>query len=155
MAIEDKNDKQILDPLENDFPIKAIAVDFMDLNNLNLIIKNSFQEAFKLIDDFNGVWYFIVKLNIIMNTIDIIGLANIKFSNDKTMEIYWLEINKVMRNKGYTRQILDYFQRWAKFIHCKKIRLLVNTKDNMKLFKRFDFIKENDNSLNLIKNIES
>lgn len=155
MAIEDKNDKQILDPLENDFPIKAIIVDFNDLNNLNLVIKNSFQEAYKRIDNFERCWYFIVRLNVFCNTIDVIGLVNLKFSNDGDMEIYWFEVNKVMQKMGFTRQIIDYLQRWAKFIHCKKIRIHTDTVENMNFFKRFDFKKEKDNSLNLIKNIES
>ena len=39
MAIEDKNDKQIQDLLENNYPIKAIPIDFGDLNNRGLVLK--------------------------------------------------------------------------------------------------------------------
>ena len=53
MAVEDKNDKQIQDLLENNFPIKAIPIDFNDLNNRNLILRSSFPWAYEKTESFS------------------------------------------------------------------------------------------------------
>lgn len=150
MAIEDKSDKQILDVLENNFPIKAIEVDFNDLNNLNLIIKTSFQEAYHLIDDFDGKWYFITELNTICNTINVIGLVNLRIAQDGWMHVYWFEINRVMRSQGFTPRIIDYLKRWAAFRHFNGIKLHANSDKSIKLFSKYDFKKERDNSLVMV-----
>ena len=120
MPIEDKNDKQILDLLENDYPTKMIEVDFKDLNNKNLIIRNSFIESYKKLNDFNGKWFFVIQLGI--NAINVIGLVNIDLT-DSYVNLNYLEINKIFKKQKRSTEIIIYLKKFSDFRHLKGIRV--------------------------------
>ena len=120
MPIEDKNDKQILDLLENDYPTKMIEVDFKDLNNKNLIIRNSFIESYKKLNDFNGKWFFVIQLGI--NAINVIGLVNLDLT-DSYVNLNYLEINKIFKKQKRSTEIIIYLKKFSDFRHLKGIRV--------------------------------
>ena len=121
MAIENKNDKQIQDLLENNCPIKAISIDFNDLNNRNLILKSSFPWAYEKTESFTDreYWYFIAQLN--GDRIDVIGVAQFFQNANNELALTHLEVNKVFRRQGKTKEILDYLKRFVRFRHFKNI----------------------------------
>jgi hypothetical protein len=121
MAIENKNDKQIQDLLENNFPIKAIPIDFNDLNNRGLILKSSFPWAYEKTESFTDRdnWYFLAQLN--GDHIDVIGVAQFFQNANNELALTHLEVNKIFRRQGKTKEILDYLKRFVKFRHFKNI----------------------------------
>ena len=137
MAINDKNDKQIQDLLENNYPLKAIKVDFNDLNNKTFIIKTAFSEGYKKLENFSD-WYYIVKLNLIGNCIDLIGLVSFEFDEQHFLKLNWIETNKVFKKKMFSKEILDYLKLYVKWIHAKGIKVK-NYENNIVLFKLNDF----------------
>lgn len=120
MPIEDKNDKQILDLLENDYPTKMIEVDFKDLNNKNLIIRNSFIESYKKLNDFSGKWFFVIQLGI--NAINVIGLVNLDLT-DNYVNLNYLEINKIFKKQKRSTETIIYLKKFSDFRHLKGIRV--------------------------------
>lgn len=121
MAIEDKNDKQIQDLLENNYPIKAIPIDFGDLNNRGLVLKSSFPWAYEKTESLTDRehWFFMAQLN--GSHIDVIGVVQMFQNSNNELAITHLEVNKVFRRQGKTKEILDYLKRFAVFRHFKRI----------------------------------
>lgn len=141
MAIEDKNDKQIQDLLENNFPIKAIPIDFNDLNNRSLILKSSFPWAYEKTESFTdrNYWYFMAQLNV--DHIDVIGVAQFFQNANNELALTHLEVNKVFRRQGKTKEILDYLKRFVRFRHFKNI-IVPCIKEHERHFLRNDFVKK-------------
>lgn len=138
MAIENSKDTQILNLLENDAPLKAIKVDFLEGNNKNLIIRFGFPEAYSKLSELKEEgWYYIIKLNQIMNCIDVIGLVQMKVE-DGVLNISWLETNKAFKKKGYSREIIKYLVRYAEYLHLKEI----NSSADNKIWKLNGFEKK-------------
>lgn len=121
MAIEDKNDKQIQDLLENNYPIKAIPIDFGDLNNRGLVLKSSFPWAYEKTESQTDreYWFFMAQLN--GSHIDVIGVVQMFQNASNELALTHLEVNKVFRRQGKTKEILDYLKRFAIFRHFKRI----------------------------------
>lgn len=119
MAIENKNDKQIQDLLENNFPIKAIPIDFNDLNNRNLILRSSFPWAYEKTEKDKNNWYYMAQL--VEDHIDVIGVVQMFQNSNNELILTHLEVNKIFRRKGKTKEILDYLKRFVEFRHFKKI----------------------------------
>lgn len=144
MAIEDKHDKQIQDLLENDYPIKAIPIDFSDLNNRMLVLKSSFPDAFAKteVNEYRSNWYYMAQL--VGDHIDIIGVVQMSQSVSNYLTITHFEVNKVFRRQGKTKEILDYLKRFAKFRHFKGI-MTPSRGDTDRHFIRNGFIKERAN----------
>lgn len=142
MAIEDKNDKQIQDLLENDFPIKAIPIDFGDLNNRGLVLKSSFPWAYEKTESLTDRehWYFISQLvsNI---SIDVIGVVQMFQNANNELALTHLEVNKVFRRRGKTKEILDYLKRFVRFRHFKNITVPC-IKEHERHFLRNGFVKK-------------
>lgn len=147
MAIEDKNDKQIQDLLENNFPLKAIKVDFRDLNNKTLIIKSAFGGAYTYLNDWKDNWFYIARLNEICNTIDLIGIVNMTIASDGWLDLNWIETNKVFKKKNYSKEIIDYLKRFVKWRHLKGIVANCVVEEDLKLFKYNNFKPIGNNSL--------
>lgn len=145
MAIEDKNDKQIKDLLENNSELKAIVVDFKDLNNKTLVIKSSFQEGYKMLDTFKNNWFYIAELG--FSGINIIGLVNMYPGDDNYLHILWLETNKVFKKKGYSKEIIIYLKRFAQYRHMKGVMAHCQKPEDMHLFKFNNFKPIGNNSL--------
>lgn len=142
MAIEDKNDKQIQDLLENNFPIKAIPIDFNDLNNRNLILRSSFPWAYEKTGSFTDrdYWYFMVQLN--GDHIDVIGVTQFfQSAINNELSLTHLEVNKVFRRQGKTKEILDYLKRFVRFRHFKSITVPC-IEEHERHFLRNGFIKK-------------
>lgn len=144
MAIEDKNDKQIQDLLENNFPIKAIPIDFNDLNNRSLILKSSFPWAYEKTESFTdrNYWYFMAQLNV--DHIDVIGVAQFFQNANNELALTHLEVNKVFRRQGKTKEILDYLKRFVRFRHFKNI-IVPCIEEHERHFLRNDFVKKGFN----------
>lgn len=140
MAIEDSNDKQIQDLLENNYPLKAIKVDFKDLNNKNYIIKSSFIESYKKLDDIEKKdnWFYIASLDVVNNCINLIGLVDMIISNG-WLKLYYLETNKVFKKKMFSKEIIIYLKKFAQFRHLKGIKAICEKEEDIKLFKRNNF----------------
>lgn len=119
MPIEDKHDKQIQDLLENNYPIKAIPIDFMDLNNRTLVLKSSFADAYEKTEEDKNHWYYMAQL--VGDHIDIIGVVQMFQNANNELALTHLEVNKVFRRQGKTKEILDYLKRFVEFRHFKKI----------------------------------
>lgn len=151
MAIEDKNDKQIKDLLENNSELKAIKVDFNDLNNKNYIIKSSFPIAFTKLDDSEKKdnWFYIVQLNVIMNNINVIGLINMTVTKDGWLKLYWVETNKAFKKRGYTKEIIEYVKRYVQWQHWKGIITTCEKQEDMHIFKFNGFNPLGNNSLDM------
>src|SRR5574344_1104473 len=149
MAIENKDDKQIKDLLENNYPLKAIKVDFNDLNNKSLIIKSSFIESYKRLDDSEKKdnWFFIVKLNTLQNCIDVIGLVDMTVSSDGWLNLYYLETSKIFKDKNFSKEIIIYLKRYVQYQHFKGITAHCEKPEDMHLFKFNDFKSLGNNSL--------
>lgn len=152
MAIEDKNDKQIKDLLENNYPIKAIPIDFSDLNNRLLILKTSFPDAYEKTENDKESWYFMAQLN--GDHIDVIGVVQMFQNSSNELSITHFEINKVFRRKGKTKEIIDYLKRFTIFRHFKKI-ITPSLGDTDRHYIRngfvkqgFDLVWENDGFIN-------
>lgn len=141
MAIEDKNDKQIQDLLENNFPIKAIPIDFNDLNNRNLILKSSFSWAYEKTESLTDRehWYFLAQLN--GSNIDIIGVVQMFQNSNNELALTHFEVNKVFRRRGKTKEILDYLKRFAIFRHFKCI-IVPCIEESERHFLRNGFVKQ-------------
>ena len=141
MAIEDKNDKQIQDLLENNYPIKAIPIDFGDLNNRGLVLKSSFPEAYEKTESFTDRehWYFMAQL--VGDHIDVIGVVQMFQNANNELALTHLEVNKVFRRQGKTKEILDYLKRFAAFRHFKSI-VVPCIKEYERHFIRNGFVKK-------------
>lgn len=133
MAIENEHDEQIKNLLENDYPLKAITVDFNDINNMNLVIRSSFKRAANYIDahtnekDIRDNWFYIAELNLNVQGIKIVGLVRMTLTAaDGYLKIDHLEENHVFYNQGYDRKIIDYLIGYSKFKHLKGIILTYN-----------------------------
>lgn len=148
MPIENKDDKQILDLLENKYPLKAIKVDFKDLNNRSLIIKSSFQNAYKVLDDTEKKdnWFYIIELNQILNNISVIGLVNFSLSSDGWLNLYWIETNKMFKKKGYSKEIIIYLKKYVKWMHWKGITAYPIKPSDFPLFQKNLFKNGGSNS---------
>lgn len=150
MAIEDKNDKQIQDLLENNYPIKAIPIDFGDLNNRGLVLKSSFPWAYEKTESQadREYWFFMAQLN--GSHIDIIGVVQMFQNSNNELALTHLEVNKVFRRQGKTKEILDYLKRFAIFRHFKRITVPCITESERHFLrngftkKGFDLIWENN-----------
>ena len=151
MPIENEKDKQIQDLLENNYPLKAIKVDFKDLNNKNLVIKSSFKEAYTRLNDEEKKdnWFYIGELNVRMNTINIVGLINMTVTQDGWLKIYWIETNKVFRNKGYTKEIIEYLKRYVQWKHWRGAIAVCEKTEDMHHFKFNGFKPLGNNSLEM------
>lgn len=149
MAIENSKDKQIED-LTAYSELKAIKVDFRDLNNKNLIIKNAFKDAFLKLDSFdeNG-WYFICSLDVINNKINIIGIVNMLLGADNYLHLNWLETNQVFRNKNYSTEILTYLKKYTNWERLKGIIANCEKLEQHPVFKKNGFKPIGANVLNL------
>lgn len=133
MAIENKNDKQILDLLENSYELKAIEIDFRDLNNKCFIIKSSFKDAYDQLDKLKSKWYYIGYVSI--TGINLIGIVNMEVSENGWLNLYWLETNKVFKKKGFSKEIMIYLKRYAKYYHMKGIIAHLQNQEQMTYFK--------------------
>ena len=145
MAIENKNDKQIQDLLENNFPIKAIPIDFSDLNNRSLILKSSFPWAYEKTESQTDRehWYFISQL--VSNVgIDVIGVVQMFQNSNNELALTHLEVNKVFRRRGKTKEILDYLKRFVRFRHFKNITVPC-VEEHERHFLRNGFVKKGFN----------
>ena len=145
MAIENKNDKQIQDLLENNFPIKAIPFDFSDLNNRSLILKSSFPWAYEKTESQTDRehWYFISQL--VSNVgIDVIGVVQMFQNSNNELALTHLEVNKVFRRRGKTKEILDYLKRFVRFRHFKNITVPC-VEEHERHFLRNGFVKKGFN----------
>jgi len=142
MAIEDKNDKQIQNLLENDHPIKAIPIDFNDLNNRIFILKSSFPLAYEKTETDKNNWYFLVQLD--GDYIDIIGVVQMFQNVVNELVLTHLEVNKAFRRQGKTKEILDYLKLFAKLRHFKCI-LVPYIKEHERHFLRNGFTKDGCN----------
>lgn len=138
MALENKYDKQIQDLLENNYPIKAIPIDFMDLNNRNLVLKNSFVDAYKKTEEDKSSWYYMAQLS--GEHIDVIGVVQMVQTVNKELVLTHLEVNKVFRRQGKTKEILDYLKRFVAFRYFKKM-VVSCPKESERHFIRNGFIK--------------
>lgn len=145
MAIEDKNDKQIKDLLENNSELKAIVVDFKDLNNKTLIIRSSFQEGYKMLDTFKENWFYIAELG--FNAINVVGLVNMIPKSDGFLHLNWVETNKVFKKKNYSKEIIIYLKRYVQYMHFKGIIAYCQKPEDMHLFKFNNFEPIGGNSL--------
>lgn len=119
MAIENKDDKQIVNLLENSDELRCIKVDFKDLNNKTLIIKSSFPEAFKDLNTEEN-YFYICKLNIIYNSIDVLGLVKMDIENNYLI-LKWIETNRAFKKKGYFLEIINYLKKYVQWINLKGI----------------------------------
>ena len=145
MAIENKNDKQIQDLIENNFPIKAIPIDFSDLNNRSLILKSSFPWAYEKTESQTDRehWYFISQL--VSNVgIDVIGVVQMFQNSNNELALTHLEVNKVFRRRGKTKEILDYLKRFVRFRHFKNITVPC-VEEHERHFLRNGFVKKGFN----------
>lgn len=147
MAIEDKNDKQIQDLLENNYPLKAIKVDFRDLNNKTLIIKSAFEGAYTHLNTWADNWFYIARLNEICNTIDLIGIINMVITSDGWLDLFWVETNKVFKDKNFSKEIIIYLKRFVRWRHLKGIMAHCQVEDDLRLFKYNNFKPLGNNSL--------
>lgn len=148
MAVNDANDSQIRDLLENGYPLKAIKVDFRDLNNKNLIIASSFKEAYLHLDDPDkkDSWFFIVGLDIIRNCINVIGLVSMTTTIDRWLELRWLEVSSVYRKTGQSHNIFSYLKRFAEYRHLSGIRAY-SDKTHVGFFRKFNFRKKENSTV--------
>lgn len=150
MAIISPSDKAIKDLLENDYPIKAIPIDFSDLNNKTLVIKSSFTGAYEKLDSFDGTWCYVVTLNMVQNCIDVIGIVNLLVGLDGWLKLNWIETNKAFKKKGYVKNIIDYLKKFAIFRHYKGIRAEVTTENKQEIisiFKKNDFVDKGNGKM--------
>lgn len=149
MAVTDANDSQIQDLLENGFPLKAIKVDFRDMNNKSLIIASSFKEAYPHLDDpeKKDNWFFIAGLDILRNCINVIGLVDMTISEDGWLNLYWLEVSRVYRKSGQAYNIFAYLKRFVDYRHMKGIKAY-SAPDKIGFFQKFGF-KKKENSTTL------
>lgn len=148
MAIEDKNDKQILNLLENNADLRAIKVDFKDLNNKTLIIKSSFVEAYKKLEELKENWFYIGNLG--FNGINLVGIVNMIPDQNNYLHLFWIETNKIFKKKGYSKEIVEYLKRYSQFAHFKGIIVHCEKAEDMHLFKFNDFKPKGNNSLEMI-----
>lgn len=150
MAIEDSKDKQIQDLLENNYPLKAIKVDFKDLTNKNYVIKSSFTESYKKLDDVEKKdnWFYIASLNIVNNCIDLIGLVDMVIG-EGWLKLYYLETNKVFKKKNYSKEIIIYLKKFTQFRHLKGIKAFCEKTEDFPLFKYNGFVPVGNNSLEM------
>lgn len=148
MAVNDADDSQIQDFLENGYPLKAIRVDFRDLNNKNLIIASSFKEAYRHLDDPDkkDSWFFIVGLDIIRNCINVIGLVSMTISDSRWLELRWLEVSSVYRKTGQSHNILTYLKKFAQYRHMMGIRIF-SDETHIRFFQRLGFRKKENSTI--------
>lgn len=117
---------KILNLLENNAPLKAIKAD--SIPQMDYIIRNSFPMAYKELSSLGREnWYFIISLNPLMNSLNILGLVQFDIK-ENSLEISWLEVNRTFRKKGYSREIIKYLTKYAEFLHLKEIISLKDDK---------------------------
>lgn len=141
MAIENKDDKQIKDLLENNYPIKAIPIDFGDLNNRMFILKSSFADAYAKTENDRENWWFMAQL--VNDHIDIIGVVQM-FQKDNSLVISHFETNRVFRRQGKSKEILDYLKKFTAFRHFKMI-IAPSEGDTDRHYIRNGFVKDGAN----------
>ena len=128
--IENEKDEKIKNLLENDYNMKAISVDFSDLNNMSLVIRTSFLNSADYIDSQikklgSGAyenWFYIAELDSIAQKINICALVNMTIC-DGYLKIYCIEENRVIKRKKYFNRALDYLMNYVKFKHLKGIKI--------------------------------
>lgn len=137
MALENSNDEKIKDLLENNYPLKAVAVDFAeDINNMNLVVRTSFKRAEYFFDHTNEKsskydnWFYIAELNPYSENIKICGLVRMTLTAaNGYLNISHLEKNRVLKEDNLEKRIIDYFKGYSKFKHLKGIRLFYDKAD--------------------------
>lgn len=119
MAVENKDDKQIKDLLENNFPLRAIPIDFKDLNNRNLILNSSFKETFEKTEKDKENWFFIIELhnNEIMTIISTVQM----YQKDNYLMLNFLETSKLYKNQHKGIFTIEYLKSFVRFRHLKGI----------------------------------
>lgn len=150
MPIIDKDDKQIENLLENNIDLRAIKVDFNDLNNKSLIIKSSFVESYNVLDDKDkkDKWFFIAKMDRFTFSIKLISIVSMDINeNNGYLNLYFIETNKIFKNNGYGKETLDYLKSYCKWRHLKGIIVDCIKQENFPIFKKNNFINIGNNSL--------